>query len=164
MNGIVASLAAALALATSALAVTRPNAVHSLMCLVTSLLSLAATFFALGAGLAGVLMVLIYAGAIVVVFVFVVMTLDTSPEVLHLERATMRQTFGTAATIVVCVAAVFGLGLGTMSEAEPVAVVVKQVGLLLFGPWAFAVELASFLLLAGLLGVRHLGWREERKP
>jgi NADH-quinone oxidoreductase subunit J len=164
MNGFVAAIAGAIALASAGFAVTRPNAVHALLCLVMSLLSLAASFFALGAGLAGVLMILIYAGAIVVVFVFVVMTLDTSPDVLKQEHAAMARDWGLAAALVLCVAAPFALGLGEVSTTDPTEVTVKQVGLLLFGPWAFAVELASFLLLAGLLGVRHLGWRQGRQP
>jgi len=42
-------------------------------------------------------------------------------------------------------------------------VTVQALGALLFGPWAVVVELASSLLLAGLIGVRHLGRRSGRR-
>ena len=38
----------------------------------------------------------------------------------------------------------------------------QEVGRLLFGPWALVIELASLLLLAGLIGVRHIGRSERR--
>jgi NADH-quinone oxidoreductase subunit J len=40
----------------------------------------------------------------------------------------------------------------------------KQVGIALFGPYLIGVELASMLLLAGLVGAYHLGWRKQALP
>ena len=47
--------------------------------------------------------------------------------------------------------------LAVESESSVRAVVPKEVGLLLFGPYVLGVELASILLLAGLVGAYHLG-------
>ncbi len=59
--------------------VTNTNPVHALLYLIISLISVAMTFFALGAPFAGVLEVIAYAGAIMVLFVFVVMMLNLGP-------------------------------------------------------------------------------------
>lgn len=161
MSGMLALGAGAAAMVSAALAVTRPSVVHGLMWLVATLLSLSAAFFALGAGFAGAVQILIYAGAIMAVFVFVVMTLDASPEAMALERIRLRGAWRRPALVTLLVAAPFALGLpgGATGAGAPGAVSARRLGELLFGPWAMAVELAGFLLLAALLGARHLGRR-----
>jgi NADH-quinone oxidoreductase subunit J len=131
------------------------------MCLVAALVSLAAAFFALGAGFAGAVQILIYAGAILAVFVFVVMTVDASPEALARERDRLRRAWHVPVVVTLLVVApfVFGLHGAAMQPGTPAAVSAKQVGALLFGPWALSIEVASFLLLAALMGARHLGRR-----
>ena len=66
-------IAAVTALASTVLVVTGKNASHALIYLIVSLLSVAVIFFLLGAPFAAALEVVVYAGAIVVVFLFVVM-------------------------------------------------------------------------------------------
>jgi NADH-quinone oxidoreductase subunit J len=164
MSLLLAVYAGAFALISAAIAVTRPNAVHALLYLVVTLLALAACFFALGAAFAAVLLIMIYAGAIVVLFVFVVMTLPISPESMIRERATLRRAWPLPLilSVLVIVPFVFGeFGLATAGTPAPVSA--REVGRLLFGPWALAIELASLLLLAGLIGVRHIG-RSDRTP
>ncbi|ABD06065.1 NADH-ubiquinone/plastoquinone oxidoreductase, chain 6 [Rhodopseudomonas palustris HaA2] len=152
------------ALVSAAIAVTRPNAVHALLYLVVMLLALAVAFFALGAAFAAVLLILIYAGAIVVLFVFVVMTLPISPESITRERAGLRGAWPLPLLLSVLILAPFLFGeFGIAGNTAAAPVSAQQVGRLLFGPWALAVELASLLLLAGLVGVRHIG-RSDRSP
>ncbi|MGP3697233.1 NADH-quinone oxidoreductase subunit J family protein [Rhodobacter sp. NSM] len=161
MSSLVAIWCASVALACAILAVTRPSIVHALIWLVAALLSLAACFFALGASFAGAVQVLIYAGAIVAVFVFVVMTADASPEALARERARLAAAWRRPAAAVSLVAVPLVLGL---LSAEPEAAAANEdagLGAILFGPWALAVELASGLLLAALMGARHLGRRRQ---
>ena len=69
-------LTALIALASTGLALTRANATHALIYLIISLLSVAVLFFLIGAPFAAALEVIIYAGAIMVLFVFVVMMLN----------------------------------------------------------------------------------------
>ncbi|MCG6205098.1 NADH-quinone oxidoreductase subunit J [Rhodopseudomonas sp. HC1] len=162
MSLSLALYAGAFALVSAALAVTRPNAVHALLYLVVMLLALSVCFFALGAAFAAVLLIMIYAGAIVVLFVFVVMTLPTSPEASARERLTLRGAWPLPLLMSALVVApfVFGqFGISANTVAAPVSA--QEVGRLLFGPWAVAIELASLLLLAGLIGVRHIG-RSDR--
>ena len=68
-------VAAAIAIVSTVLMITRLNAVHALLYLVVSLLAVATVFFILGAPFVAALEVIIYAGAIMVLFIFVMMML-----------------------------------------------------------------------------------------
>ncbi|HSD64751.1 MAG TPA: NADH-quinone oxidoreductase subunit J, partial [Ignavibacteriaceae bacterium] len=73
-------ISAAIAIGSSIMVITRHNAVHALLYLVTSLLSAAFIFYLLGASFIAALEVIIYAGAIMVLFIFVVMMLNLGEE------------------------------------------------------------------------------------
>jgi NADH-quinone oxidoreductase subunit J len=113
-----ALLPAALALALCLVAITRPNVVHALIWLVAALLSLAASFFALGAGFAGAVQILIYAGAIMAVFVFVVMTVDSAPSAIAAERERIAKAWPLPAIAAAGLFAALAVRLG---PAEPAA-------------------------------------------
>ncbi|MGH6900219.1 MAG: NADH-quinone oxidoreductase subunit J [Geminicoccaceae bacterium] len=165
-------LSAVVAVLATVLAITRANAVHALLYLVVSLLAVAVIFFLLGAPFVAALEVIIYAGAIMVLFVFVVMMLNLGPASERQER----QWLGTKVWIgPTFLAAILLLELGYMLAVEGTGVArgaaevsPKAVGIALFGPYLLAVELASMLLLAGLVGAYHLGARrgagEEAEP
>jgi len=150
------------------LAITRRNAIHALVSLITMLLFLAVVFFALGAPFLAVLQVAIYAGAIMVLFVFVVMMLNLGPPGERQERRWLGG--GVWAVPVVLAAALLVLGYSALANtraAPPVGMIApKQVGLALYGDYVLAVELASLLLLAGLVGAFHLAppTRQVRLP
>ena len=72
-------LAAAIAIYATVRVITNTNPVHALLSLIVSLLAVAMIFFMLGAPFAGALEVIVYAGAIMVLFVFVVMMLMIPP-------------------------------------------------------------------------------------
>ncbi|WP_455816491.1 NADH-quinone oxidoreductase subunit J [Pseudomonas cerasi] len=144
--------------------ITHTNPVHALLYLIISLLAVSAVFFSLGAYFAGALEIIVYAGAIMVLFVFVVMMLNLGGQEVEQERQWLKPSMwmGPAALslvlLVVLVYAISGIndqGIdGTMIDA-------KAVGISLFGPYVLAVELASMLLLAGLVVAFHIG-REQR--
>ncbi|HEX4025721.1 MAG TPA: NADH-quinone oxidoreductase subunit J [Steroidobacteraceae bacterium] len=164
-------LAAAVAVIATALVVTRANAVHALLYLIVSLLAVAVVFYALGAPFAAALEVIIYAGAIMVLFVFVVMMLNLGPEAAGQERRWMSPGIwvGPALLSAVLIGELLYLlvsgALGAPNHAAAAipggamraAIEPRQVGMLLFGPYLLAVELGSMLLLAGLVGAYHLG-------
>jgi NADH-quinone oxidoreductase subunit J len=52
---------------------------------------------------------------------------------------------------------IFGIGGGTMGAGDPAPARTEDLGLLMFGDWSVATELMTLLLIAGMLGVRHLG-------
>ena len=144
--------------------ITHTNPVHALLYLIISLLAVAGVFFSLGAYFAGALEIIVYAGAIMVLFVFVVMMLNLGGQEVEQERQWLKPAvwIGPAVLslvlLLVLVYAIHGIndqGIdGNMIDA-------KAVGISLFGPYVLAVELASMLLLAGLVVAFHVG-REQR--
>jgi len=108
--------------------------------------------------------VIIYAGAIIVLFVVVVMLFNLGPEAAAQERKWLSPGIWTVPSLLALILAgelvwlfVRGSSLGLISAG----VGPKAVALALFGPYGAAVELASMLLLAGLLGAYHLGRKNE---
>jgi NADH-quinone oxidoreductase subunit J len=153
--------AAAVAVIATLLAVTNYNPVHALLYLIVSLLAVAMVFFSVGAPFAGILEVIIYAGAIMVLFVFVVMMLNLGKSTADQERAwlTPRTWIGpgvlSLALLCELVRVLVRSGGHEASGGQTVGAV--DVGVALFGPYVLAVELASMLLLAGLVAAFHLG-------
>ncbi len=154
-------IAAIIALAATGLALTRANAAHALIYLIVSLLAVAVMFFLMGAPFAAALEIVIYAGAIMVLFVFVIMMLNLGESGVNREREWLAGRNWLwpgvlAALLLVELLLAIGHAPGHTSGT---AVEPKAVGLTLFGPYVLAVEIASMLLLAGLVGAYHLGRR-----
>ncbi len=155
----------AVAVIATALALSRTNPVHALLNLTVSLLAVAVVFFVLGARFAAGLEVIVYAGAIMVVFVFVVMLLNLGEQAAAQERQSLQPGTWLApgllsALLLAEVIYILFAGASRAAGAEPVTP--KQVGVALFGPYLLGVELASLLLLSGLIGAYHLGRRIRR--
>ena len=143
--------------------ITNTNPVHALLYLIISLISVAMTFFALGAPFAGVLEVIAYAGAIMVLFVFVVMMLNLGSSQDQEKNWLTPTTWvgpGLLSLVLLGFLAYGILGV-TGGQLGLTDVSAKEVGIALFGPYVLAVELASILLLAGLVTAYHLG-REDK--
>jgi len=157
-------LAAAVAVVSTAMVITRLNAVHALLYLIVSLLSVSLIFFVLGAPFVAALEVIIYAGAIMVLFVFVMMMLNLGPQAIEQERQwlSLKAWGGPGILVAILLAELvyvltqMGGQLTSVGEVGP-----KEVGLALFGPYLLGVELASMVLLAGLVGTYHLGQRDR---
>lgn len=154
--------AAVIAVVATLLAITRRHAVHALLYLIVSLLAVAVVFYVLGAPFVAALELIIYAGAIMVLFVFVVMMLNVERGAMELEREWMkpRNWIGPA----VLASILFGELIYCMASSgstptAPGAVGPKEVGVALLGTYWIGVELASLLLMAGLVGAYHLGRR-----
>ena len=138
--------------------VTRINVVHALLYFVVSLLSLAVIFYTLGAHFAAALEVIVYAGAIMVMFLFVFMMLNLGQATQDQERAWLKPTMWIGPSLLAApllVELVLTIN-GAQEQMAHTVVTAKDVGIDLFGPYVLAVELASMLLLAGLVGAYHL--------
>ena len=151
-------VAALVAVLATARVITSTRAIHALLHLIVSLLAVAVVFYTLGAPFAAALEVLVYAGAIMVMVVFVIMMLNLGDAAAAREREwlTPRTWIGPsvlAAVLLVEWVALLWRDLGT-TATTPVSP--RVVGALLFGPYLLAVELASLLLLAGLVAAHHL--------
>jgi NADH-quinone oxidoreductase subunit J len=157
-------LEATVAVIATVLAITHSHALHALLYLIVSLLAVAMMFFSLGAPFAAILEVIIYAGAIMVLFVFVVMLLNLGQATVDQERRWLlpRTWIGPS---LLCLALLLELSrfLGHRGDALILTgrtIAATQVGVALYGTYLLAVELASMLLLAGLVTAFHLGRQE----
>jgi NADH-quinone oxidoreductase subunit J len=147
--------------------ITNTNPVHALLYLIVSLLAVSMLFFSLGAPFAGVLEIIVYAGAIMVLFVFVVMMLNLGPSASAQERQWMTPGIwgGPAMMSLALLCEMLYVLLGNQSGAALglTTVDAKAVGISLFGPYLLVVELASMLLLAALVAAFHLGRHEANE-
>jgi len=152
-------LAASLAIIASIKVISTHKTVHALLYLVVSLLAVAVCFYLMGAPFAAGLEVIVYAGAIVVLFVFAVMMFGLGTD----ETLNAPQVRGLSiwtGPVLIAISLLIELTYiishsGLQKQLTINVVDAKQVGMLLYGPYLLAVELASFLLLAGLLAGYH---------
>ena len=159
---IVFYVAGAVAIASTALMITRLHAVHALLYLIVSLLAVSVVFYTLGAPFVAALEVIIYAGAIMVLFVFVVMLLNLGEEAARAERALLKPSLWVGPLILAAILLaefVYLLVASPAGRSGREIIGPRGVGASLFGPYLIGVELASMLLLGGLVGAYHLGWR-----
>ncbi|RYY11426.1 MAG: NADH-quinone oxidoreductase subunit J [Chitinophagaceae bacterium] len=147
------------------LALTRYQPIHALLYLVVSFLAVAMIFLALGAPFVAVLEVIIYAGAIIVLFIFVVMMLNLGKETAVQEKLWLRPRVWLLPAVLTAVLFIEMMML-IFSRSEPAMIVSavspKTVSLSLYGEYIIAVELAGFLLMAGVVGAAHIGKHSKK--
>ena len=158
-------VSAAVAVIATLFVITQLNAVHALLYLIVSLLAVALAFYALGAPFVAAMEVIIYAGAIMVLFVFVIMMLNLGPAATAQERLWLSPRTWVGPTFLVgvlIVELVYVFTVGSTPSFTAAVVDSKAVGIALFGPYVIGTELASMVLLAGLVGAYHLGRRDSQ--
>lgn len=153
---------AAASIASALLAVTRKNPVHSMLWVLVLFLHVAGIFLLLSAEFLAAVQVIVYAGAILIFYLFVLMLLDLPDEEAR-PRFGRHWPFAAAAGLSVTALA-WLVPVGTTVEtvaapaAESAAVEgsplgsLANVGTALFGPFALPFEIASLLLLAAIVG------------
>jgi NADH-quinone oxidoreductase subunit J len=161
---------AACILGFAVLVVSTKDTVHSVLFLVLDFLFVAALYVLLGAPFLAVIQVLVYAGGIVVLYLFVVMlvNLKRPPEAHQDPHRRTRLGFGLAAAVLVELAAIAGYGYARPAAAipaatppaMPVAGNTEQVGWLLYTNYLIPFEIASMLLLVAMIGAIILAKRE----
>lgn len=154
---IVFYLAGLVAVAATLRVITHTNPVHALLYLIVTLLAISAVFFSLGAYFAGALEIIVYAGAIMVLFVFVVMMLNLVNAVQQQERAWIKPSvwIGTGlmslVLLVVLIIAIRSLSdqdiSGEWRNDE------KKIGGASMIPFQHVLILASVLFVLGLRGL-----------
>jgi NADH-quinone oxidoreductase subunit J len=164
-------LFAAVAVAASALVVLRPKPMHSVLLLIVSFGALAGLYIQLGSPFAAVIQLVIYAGAIMVLFVFVVMLLNAHRED-ELAAASAKGPLRAGAALGILLAVELAWALaemgkggetilqrGAAADADRISSV-AALGRVLFTEYALAFEVTSILILVAMVGAVILAKRE----
>ena len=153
---------AAVAIFASLRVVILANPVHAILSMIVSLLAISGIFFVLGAPFAGALEIVVYAGAIMVLFVFVIMMLNLGMsnderEERWLDAKTWAVPTGLTIIIAVVLYAMIGLNHDDAAMIGGTTISAKAVGTVLFTKYIMLIEVAALLLLAALVAAYHLG-------
>jgi len=165
MGSLLFNVFALLTLGAAVGVVVNKNAVNAAMCLLLSLVGVAGLFVGLDAYLLAFLLLLVYAGAIVALFLFIVMLLDTRGD----ARPTLHKLPIAARVLAI---GLVGLGLftfasrGQLATPDPATVPalganLKLYAYQLFTTYLLPVQILGFLLLIAMLGVIVLSKRFE---
>jgi NADH-quinone oxidoreductase subunit J len=138
------------------LVITRRNAVHSALALILTLLAVAGLYLMLYAPFVAGVQIIVYAGGIMVLFLFVIM-------LVNLERVSKERQFNriwpagllAACALLFLFLSVYEKGKSLFPEPRipiPEGSNTQQIGLMLYGNYMFAFEIASLLLLVAILG------------
>jgi NADH-quinone oxidoreductase subunit J len=157
-------IAAAVALISTTMAISRRNAIHALLYLILSLLAISVVFYLLDAPFIAALEVIIYAGAIMVLFIFVTMMLN-----IGLERKTEKKWLNPRMWIlpsilsgILLINLILALKNVQTLPVDKQVILPKQVGISLFSTYLLAVEIAAILLMAGVIGAYHIGSQKKK--
>ena len=160
---------AAIAVGTTLLVVVQSNPVHSVLLLIGSFIGLAGLYVLLDAPFVAVIQIIVYAGAIMVVFLFVVMLLNAPRE----EAVGLGFEAGGTRTIGGLLAIAFALelawaltrsrGLAIAARGDRPSFSVPQIGQRLFQEYAFAFEATSILIVVAMVGAITLAGRHISK-
>jgi NADH-quinone oxidoreductase subunit J len=152
----------------SLLVIAQRNPIYSVLLLIASFGALSGLYVLLDAPFVAVIQIIVYAGAIMVLFLFVVMLLNAPQEETHEEERSLPGRHGPLrfGAVLACALAV-ELGWALTSEsggggAFPPGSVnsVAEIGRLLFTDYAFSFEVTSILILVALVGAVVLARRE----
>lgn len=158
-------IVSSIAVIATVMVITRHNLIHALLYLVVSFLAIAVVFYLLGAPFMAALEVIIYAGAIVVLIIFVIMMLNLKDEAVEQERQWLNRRILIGPVILSLVLLGELLYIITAGETYGSSyqdVDAKAVGMSLYGPYVIGVELSGILLMSGIVGAYHLG-RQKKK-
>jgi NADH-quinone oxidoreductase subunit J len=164
LYSVIFYMLAALILVSTGFAVTRRNLVHAVVYLVISFFGSAMLFYLLGAPLLAALEVIIYAGAIMVLFIFIIMMLKV--EAFEEQFFPIRQWIPAAGMCLVFIVAGTLIIMGDPASRIPLKAAVAEpvfFGHYLFRKHWLAIEIVSLLLLVAVVAVLYLGKNAEKK-
>jgi len=145
-------------LVATGMAITRRNLVHSIVYLIISFFGSAMLYYLFGAPLLAALEIIIYAGAIMVLFLFIIMMLRVDPS--SLRRPDLKQWLpaGALGLIYVAIAIlVVTQDPGSRTMLKTALAKPRVFGEFLFQKYWLPIEIVSFLLLIALVGALYLG-------
>jgi NADH-quinone oxidoreductase subunit J len=150
-------LISAVVIGATAIAITRRNLVHAVVYLIVSFFGTAMLFYLFGAPLLAALEVIIYAGAIMVLFLFVVMMIrvESSEEVMFPPSQWFPAAVFGLIYLIAAVAVIFETP-GSQASLAAMKATPRQFALYVFEQHWFSIEVISILLLLALIGALHL--------
>jgi NADH-quinone oxidoreductase subunit J len=165
----------ALAVMMSLLVVAQSNPVYSVLLLIGSFIALSGLYVLLAAPFVAVIQIIVYAGAIMVLFLFVVMLLNAPKEdetQQRLMESGGTRLLGAVLALMLVAELIWALGrsggftLHETGQARASGWSVSQIGQILFREYAFAFEATSVLILVAMVGAITLAGRhfQEKKP
>jgi NADH-quinone oxidoreductase subunit J len=138
--------------------ITVPNPIHSALYLVLTMIGLGAAFFNLNAQFIAGVQMIVYAGAVMVLFVMVLMLFDLKAELRSFSRGLF-----SGGLKVMAAALLAGLAIGaanssvaildTQETSKPIPDITRQLGILLYTKYLYAFEALGILLLVVAVGV-----------
>ena len=158
----ISSLVAILA---TIMVITRYTPIHALLYLVVSFLAVSMIFLSLGAPFVSALEIIVYAGAIIVLFIFVVMMLNLGQETAEQEKQWLQPKIWIGPSLLalaLLVEMIILLTKGTSPSMTVSVVEPRKVALSLYREYIIALELVGFLLMAGIVGAAHIGQHKKR--
>ena len=145
--------------------ITRYKPIHALLYLVVSFLAVAMIFLSLGATFVAALEVIVYAGAIIVLFIFVVMMLNLGQETASQEKQWLQPKIWIGPSLLalaLLVEMIVLIAKGDNSEMPLTVFEPRKVALSVYREYIIALELVGFLLMAGIVGAAHIGQHKKR--
>ena len=145
--------------------ITRKNAVHALLYLVVSFFAVAMLFYLGGAPFVAVMEVIIYAGAIVTLFIFVVMMFNIGKPLTRREKGWLKTSVWLPPlilSVIILGGFVIVLFNPPVSFTRLLFIGPREVGYKLITRYMPAIELTGMLLMTGIIGAYHLGRKKKK--
>jgi NADH-quinone oxidoreductase subunit J len=157
---------AAGAIVSAILVITRRNPINSVIFLILNFFFLAALYLTLKAQFIAIIQILVYAGAIMVLFMFVIMLLNLGEEKRLTNRVTWKQVIAIGVSLAFVIQVIYIVGFGgtdgmeTLSEKAGEIGTVEYIGKELFSHYVLPIEAISVLIVLAVVGAIVLAKRK----
>lgn len=160
-------IAAGIAILSTLRVITHTHAVHALLYMIVSLFAVAVIFFIFGAPFPAALEIIIYAGAIMVLFIFVAIMLDLGKKESRKQEKKWLSSKAWIGPGILCLI-LLGEVIYVLEIAQPVYAGLapmdpKQVGIALYTKYLLGVELTAMLLMSAIVGAYHIGKQKQKE-
>ena len=177
LEHLVFGILATISVVSSFLVVTRKNPIYSALYLVVMFGMVAGIFMLLDATFLGFMQLLVYAGAIMVLYLFVIMLINPREESLPEEGGTQERSFAAGVALLVFSLLAFGIsnsemvsslsnagGIPALAEVPQTHGAIEAFGYELFSKHLLVFEVASILILVGIIGAVHIAMKQKPTP
>lgn len=166
MADVIFYILAVIALASALMVVTRKNAIASAVYLVVTMCTIAGLFMQLGAIFVATLQIIVYAGAIMVLFLFVIMLLNLRKDEFGFDTRVFQRLFAVLLGVVFLVQMVLIVSRLPLKPGQPIDTEMGKVAPLstkLFTQYLYPFEITSVLLLAAIIGAVVIAKRKMER-